>query len=146
VNRLKEIVLNSLHTAQDDLETMMIGLFQVALGVWVLTPMESFGPVVYAPAGSFFDQIGEAGFGLLFVIVGLLYVAFAYLDTKRFIKNLYLFSSMMWSFVAVGYWLNLPNGTGVIIYSFFAAWSVYTFINRTMCEINLRNKQKIGNI
>jgi hypothetical protein len=125
---------------------ILSGIFQILLGLWLLLPAETFGPVLFADT-VVFENLTEWMFGVFMVILGVLDIYFASRVMWRCLSWLSLVEACFWTFVTVGYVLSIPTSTNVVIFAFFALFNAYRYLF-LMGHVsrNLRNKEIVGTI
>lgn len=124
---------------------MFVGMFELALGLWLLLPGEVFGPTLkIGPQDAVFGSLEEWQFGAVMVVLGILQIHLARRSNWEALKKLSLPTASFWVFVTAGYVMNLPQSTNVVTFSAFTLLVCYEFLE--LCywtgTPHLRNKQK----
>jgi hypothetical protein len=125
---------------------ILSGIFQILLGLWLILPAETFGPVLFADT-TVFELLEEWHFGIFMILLGALDIYFAHGVMWRCLSWLSLVEASFWTFVTVGYVLSIPTSTNVIIFGFFALFNAYRYLFlKGHVTRNLRNKEMLGTI
>jgi hypothetical protein len=125
---------------------ILSGIFQILLGLWLILPAETFGPVLFADT-AVFELLEEWHFGIFMLIMGSLDIYFAHKVMWRCLSWLSLVEACFWTFVTVGYVLSIPTSTNVVIFGFFAIFNAYRYLFlKGHVTRNLRNKEMLGTI
>lgn len=128
---------------------MFIGLFEIALGLWLLMPFQSFAPTLHIPEAGvepIITMLTENQFGIVMITLGVVQIAAAWRKNWSLLMKWTLPTVMFWVFVTMGYIMALPESTNVVILCVYTLWVIYQHLELSyfVHTSGLRNKENVG--